>query len=341
MKHASSTTPLPPLPLAPGSVETAVIASSTAIRAASVKVGKNRMAAIVSVFLAFIILSIIAVASLYAYIAWTLARPAVAPLTANPRAAAGLPYETVAFTNAAGDASAIEGWYIPAPAPSVKTIVFSHGYGGNREEIWVPIYELAWNANQRGFNVLMFDYGYAYHDDRVVTGGAQESYDLLGAVKYARTRGAEQVYVWGFSMGAGTALQSALQTSDIDAMILDSTFVLEPDTLYHNLKMYADLPKEPSLTLLKWLYPMMNGSGIDDVPYDRIKSADYELPIFFIHGTRDERSPYQIIEAIAGRQTNPHSQFWIVPGATHELVYRAGKDEYLTRTFAFLDEVGR
>lgn len=298
-------------------------------------------AVVIAVFLSLFILATLAVIALYAYIAWVLARPDVAPLQANPRSAAGLSYENAAFINETGDATPLEGWYIPATEPSTKTIVFSHGYGGNREEIWVPIYELAWNANQRGYNVLMFDYGYVYNEERVVTGGVQESYDLMGAVKYARSRGAEEVIVWGFSMGAGTALQTALRSDEIDAMVLDSTFVLEPDTLYHNLKQYADLPKEPSLTLLKWLYPSVNGTGIDAVPYEQVKSTDYNLPIFFIHGTRDERSPYQNIESIADRQTSPSSQMWLVPGATHELVYRAGKEEYVQRTFAFLDDISK
>lgn len=295
-----------------------------------------------SLLLALFILASIGVTAIYAYIAWVLARPAVEPIASNPLAAAQLHYEDVAFpSEAAGHA--LEGWYIPAAddghgAPSRKTVVFSHGYGGNREEIWVPIYQLARVAHEQGYNALMFDYGYVYHEDRVVTGGAKESRDLLGAVRYAKARGAEQVVVWGFSMGAGTALQAALQTGDIDAMILDSTFVLEPDTLYHNLKQYApELPREPSLTLLRWLYPLVNGSGLSDVPYHQIKSTAYDIPILMIHGTLDERSPYEIIRGIALNQTkHSASDYWLVPNATHELVYRAEKEEYVSRATAFL-----
>ncbi|WP_199622356.1 alpha/beta hydrolase [Paenibacillus alkalitolerans] len=332
------------LPLSPTPVETASISLPVPYRPiADQRTGRRSWwPVIIALCLAVIIIAILTVVSLYSYIAWVLARPAVAPLQSNPREAAGLGYESVAFLNELGDPKPLEGWYIPSSTGSTKTIVFSHGYGGNREEIWVPIYELASNANRHGYNVLMFDYGYVYNERRVVTGGFNESYDLLGAVKYARSRGAEEVYVWGFSMGAGTALQTALRTHEIDAMILDSTFVLEPDTLYHNLKQYADLPKEPSLTLLKWLYPMVNGSGIDEVPYDKVKNASYNVPIFFIHGTQDERSPYEIIESIAKLQTgSPYSDMWLVPGATHELVYRAGKEQYLEKTFAFLDNVSQ
>lgn len=290
--------------------------------------------------LALLLLVLVGLIALYAYIAWVLARPHVAPLQSNPLAAVQLPYEDVTFTAQSGTHS-LEGWYIPAETPSRRTIVFSHGYGGNREEIWVPIYELAQFANRAGYNALMFDYGYVYHDDRVVTGGAQESGDLLGAVQYAIERGADEVVVWGFSMGAGTALQAALRTDAIDAMILDSTFVLEPDTLYHNLHQVAPkLPKEPSITLLRWLYPLLNGSGLQDVPYQDIQSTAYDIPIFMIHGTRDERSPHDMINGIAANQkTSGASDYWLVPNATHELIYRADKEEYASRVAAFLRRI--
>lgn len=303
---------------------------------------RSWLPSVIGLLLALLILAAVGIVSLYGYIAWVLARPHVEPLQSNPLQAIGLPYENVTFSSD-DKGMKLEGWYIPAAADMAspnRAIVFSHGYGGNREEIWVPIYELARSAHEQGFHVLMFDYGYVYHPDRVVTGGARESYDLLGAIEYVRSRGAEEVAVWGFSMGAGTALQAALQSDRIDAMILDSTFVLEPDTLYHNLIQYADLPREPSLTLLRWLYPLINGSGMDEVPYEEIKSTAYSIPTFFIHGTLDERSPYEIIRGIALQQSSQTlSEHWIVPGATHELVYRKMQDEYMQRTAAFLTKV--
>lgn len=292
-----------------------------------------------AVLLAVLAAGAVGTVSLYAYIAWLLARPDISPLVSDPLHAVDLAYEDIVFLSE--DGHMLEGWYIPAGEPAARTIVFSHGYGGNREEIWVPIYDLARFAHDSGYNSLMFDYGYVNSTERVVTGGAKESLDLLGAVRYARERGAEQVVVWGFSMGAGTALQAALSGGEIDAMILDSTFVLEPDTLYYNLKQYADLPREPSLTMLRVMYPLINGAAIRDVPYRKIKETAYGMPIFMIHGTLDERSPYTIIRDVAMKQTetNELSEWWLVPDATHELVYRKDPQEYKTRAAAFLARV--
>ncbi|MCP1311291.1 alpha/beta hydrolase [Paenibacillus tyrfis] len=273
----------------------------------------------------------------HAYIAWTLVRPHIDPLRSNPAAAFGAAYEDVQFPSL-NASSNLSGWYIPSSAGTAaarQTIVFSHGYGGNREEIWVPIYDLAKAAHDMGYNVLMFDYGYVQPQWNV-TGGLRESQELLGAVQYAKDRGAEKVFVWGFSMGAGTALQAALQTKDIDGMILDSTFVLEPDTLYHNMKQAANLPKF-SQSLVHMFFPLINGVSLNQVPYDKMKETQYSMPIFFIHGKKDLRAPYEMAEGIFQKQkADSGSSLWLLENDGHELIYRAHSKSYLQMTTGFL-----
>ncbi|WP_218093348.1 alpha/beta hydrolase [Paenibacillus solanacearum] len=276
----------------------------------------------------------------HAFVAYTLARPHIDPLRSNPAAAFGAAYENIQFPSVTGS-STLSGWYIPAstaavlPGKEQQTIVFSHGYGGNREEIWVPIYDLAKAANQMGFNVVMFDYGYVQPQWNL-TGGLRESEELLGAVKYAKDRGAKKVFVWGFSMGAGTALQAALQTRDIDGMILDSTFVLEPDTLYHNMKQEAKLP-EFSQPLVHMFFPLINGVSFKQIPYQTVKETQYSMPIFFIHGKQDLKAPYDMAESIfAHQKADSGSQLWLLENDGHELIYRAHKKSYLQLTTGFL-----
>ncbi|MCZ8523861.1 MULTISPECIES: alpha/beta hydrolase [Paenibacillus] len=317
-----------PVPLTPTTtVETAVR------RTTFVRRHKGLLIALLSVILLLFSLLM----AFHAYIAWTLARPHIDPLRSTPALSIGTAYEDVTFPSLNGS-STLSGWYIPAElqaANSRKTVVFSHGYGGNREEIWVPIYELAKAAHRMGFNVVMFDYGYVQPDWNV-TGGLRESQELLGAVKYAKDRGAERVYVWGFSMGAGTALQAALQTKDIDGMILDSTFILEPETLYHNMKQVANLPKF-SQPLVHMFFPLLNGVSLNQVPYQTVKETKYEMPIFFIHGKEDLKAPWNMVESIYQQQKDASgSQLWLLEKDGHELIYRAHKKEYLQMTTGFL-----
>jgi pimeloyl-ACP methyl ester carboxylesterase len=278
-----------------------------------------------------------AVVAFHGYIAWMLTRPVIAPLGSNPLKAVGLPYQDVRFTSSDGG-SALEGWFIPS-ADSDRAVVFSHGYGGNREEPWVPFYSLAKALNRRNYNVLMFDYGYV-SPDRSTTGGVRESLELQGAIDFVKKKGMAQTYVWGFSMGAGTALQTALHSKDIDAMILDSTFLLEPDTLYHNIKQRVDLPRYPSLPLIRFFFPIVNGTSMNQIPYQTVKETIYPMPILFIHGMKDAKAPYEIVQSIYDNQASVQkTSLWLLPDGEHELIYKANKKTYLQRTISFLDSV--
>ncbi|WP_379127684.1 alpha/beta hydrolase [Paenibacillus sp. sgz500958] len=289
---------------------------------------------LLSVFFFFVFCFI----SLHAYIVWVLSNPAVAPLYSNPTLAKGLEYEEVTFRAFDGSRT-MQGWYLPAEGSS-KTIVFSHGYGANREETWVPMYDLAHYAHRLNFNVVMFDYGFASETNKTLaTGGKKESQQLLGAIQFAKERGAKEIVVWGFSMGAGTALQAGLVSKDVDAMILDSTFLLEPDTLYHNIHQNINLPRHPSLEIMEMIFPVLNGTAIEQIPYAKVKKEDYPFPVLFLHGTLDEKAPYPIAEELAANQSNPYSESWIIEGSHHELLFREHPREYLRRVSAFLGNV--
>lgn len=290
---------------------------------------------VLTILISFLILCTSLLLGFHAYIAWTLARPHIDPLHSDPMRAAGLPYSSVAFPSLNGT-SMLDGWFIPAQ--SDKTVIFSHGYGGNREELWVPLYNLARELHLQNYNVLMFDYGYVHPDSkRIMTGGIQESQELLGAIDYIKHLKSGPIYIWGFSMGAGTALQTALQSGDISGMILDSTFLLNPDTLYHNMKQVVNVPKYPSLSLVRLFFPLLNGVSLREVPSGKVTSTAYKMPIFFIHGTEDNKAPYGMVEEMFKQQKDTNSKLWIIPKAQHELLYRAEPKTYMRRTISFLN----
>ncbi|MFD0711900.1 alpha/beta hydrolase [Paenibacillus sp. GCM10027626] len=307
----------------------------------------------------------------HGYVAWIIAHPYVAPLTSNPKLAKGLAYSDISFPSKSGRTT-VHGWYIPASAarnpgafqvvsgtgtpaadrqqstntaavitePSARTVIFSHGYGANREETWVPMYELAALMNRLHYNVIMFDYGYASSVDRSpATGGYEESQQLLAAIDYARAQGTKELIVWGFSMGAGTALQAALQTDQIDAMILDSLFLPTPESLYGNVTQYLELPKFPSLPLIEWMLPFWTGTNFNHIPAEHVMNNAYSMPIFIMHGTQDAKAPVDTAKQIAHSQHNPLSQQWIVEGGKHELLFQTRPREYIQRAALFLSQV--
>lgn len=303
---------------------------------------KHLLFASIAALLATILIAIIV---FHGYVAWMLAYPYVAPLSSNPQDAIGTAYEDVVFPSHSGETT-VSGWYVPAAleggdgTSSARTVVFSHGYGANREEDWVPMYDLTKLLHDLRYNVLLFDYGYASTDYKApATGGREESQQLLAAVEYAKSRGADDIVVWGFSMGAGTALQTALLTDEIDAMILDSLFIPSSEALFDNLNQFVPLPRFPSLPLIESMIPLWTGSSFGSIPAEEVIATSYDMPIYIIHGTKDVKAPFGTAEAIAGNQGNALSRSWIVQDGQHELLFRAHPREYVQRTALFLSQV--
>jgi len=254
-------------------------------------------------------------------------------------AALQLSYADVEFRSVDGE-STMNGWYIPSS--SKKTVIFSHGYAGNREEIWVPLYDLTQVLHNNSYNVLMFDYGYVNHEQnpsRVMTAGVKEAGELKGAVRYAQQLGAEQVYIWGFSMGAGTALQAALDPVGIDGMILDSTFLLQPMVIDQLAPVHFPYSRNVLIHLVDYLLPLTGGSKQSHVPYAEVNSTNYTMPLLMIHGLKDTQAPYTISTRIFDQQTHPQSELWLPPARGHEMTYRFQSEEYLERAFHFLNTV--
>lgn len=327
--------------------------------------GSRRKHKLIAAVASLVAAGLVAALVFHGYVAYLLAYPYVAPLASNPQEAIGLPYEDVVFPSSSGETT-VSGWFVPAPADSFapalmtasasngtgtavraavageshRTVVFSHGYGANREESWVPMYDLTKMLHGLGYNVLLFDYGYASKQYKApATGGREESHQLLAAVQYAKSRGADDIVVWGFSMGGGTALQTALVTDEIDAMILDSLFLPSPETLFDNLNQYVPLPKYPSLPLIQTLIPLWSGTGFGSIPSEQVIGHRFSIPIFIVHGTNDDKASFHTAMAIADNQDPAISRSWIVENGRHELLFRSHPREYIQRTALFLSQV--
>ncbi|QHW31531.1 alpha/beta hydrolase [Paenibacillus rhizovicinus] len=379
---STTITPMHPAgSFAPGLLPPFTPAPSPAQKAAP---SHRRRHAALAVMSAFVALLLFLALAFHGYAAWVIAHPYVPALTTNPFDAKGLAYSDVAFPSKSGRttvhgwyipsnsgagavtiaAAAATVGNAPsanggtpsdtgtsstakaaaAPAHSDRTVVFSHGYGANREESWVPMYDLAELLHGLHYNVFMFDYGYASSGKRTpATGGKEESQQLLAAVQYARSQGAGEVVVWGFSMGAGTALQAALQTdaSDrIDAMLLDSLFLPSSDSMYNNLRQYMkDIPRYPSVPLIKWMLPFFTGVQLDRLPVKQVMQTAYPMPVFIMHGTGDAIASVSTAEQIAADQHDSLSRSWVVQGGQHELLFRAHPKEYIQRAALFLSQV--
>ena len=311
------------------------------IRIPSPHTSKRLKHLFVAGIVSFMLLASLIIFIVHAIIAWHLAYPYVPMLSSNPYDAKQLEYETVIYPSNSG-LSTVEGWYIPAYSnaigkPSTKTIILSHGYGANREENWVPMYDVAELLHHLNYNVIMFDYGYASKTNLYpATWGSEEQQQLKATVGLAEKKGAEQIIVWGFSMGAGTALQAALTDTRIDGLILDSMFVPSPDSLYTNLQQIANVPKYPTTWILSKILPIWTNHYFDDKASQMIMNHQYDIPLLIIHGTNDDKADYQIAQQIYMQQKDERTEFWLIENGFHELLFRKNPTEYMGHVTQFL-----
>ncbi|MCP4427850.1 MAG: alpha/beta hydrolase [Chloroflexi bacterium] len=173
-----------------------------------------------------------------AFFAQRLIRPPRQRLWATP-GDLGLAYEDVQFP--ARDGIRLSGWFIPAPADSLRqgaTILLTHGWPWNRLGLTaddtvsgldgskpVDLLRLALALHRDGYHLLMFDlrnHGESAASEPV-TFGWLEANDLLGALAYLNGRAevdAERIGAAGFSMGANTILYTLPQTNMIEAAVV-------------------------------------------------------------------------------------------------------------------------
>lgn len=228
-----------------------------------------------------------------------------------------LEYEKVEFTTV--DDITLRGWFIPRqnkndtlpPTESPKTIILLHGYPAEKGDILPSLAFL----NDR-YNLFLFDFRYlGQSEGKYTTAGAKETKDLLAAIRYLKSRGINEVGVWGFSLGGAVALMAAPEAPEIKAMVSEAS--------YARLDLMApELYRLPILGHpLAWLTRLW---GMVFLQIDIKKAspmdaaAKLHIPILIIHSTNDNVIPFShallIQKALAG---NPNAEFWFRENLFH------------------------
>jgi len=126
----------------------------------------------------------------------------------------------------------LRGWYLPADThgpfyQGKRVIIVAHGKGYHRANPIINMMQLEVDLARQGYHVLTFDFrGWGESDGKRFSLGYYERRDLLSAVDYLISRGfsSQSIGVIGFSMGAATALMCAAESTDIAAVVSDSSF---------------------------------------------------------------------------------------------------------------------
>jgi fermentation-respiration switch protein FrsA (DUF1100 family) len=228
----------------------------------------------------------------------------------------------------------LRGWYVPAE-DSTKTIIVCSGANGSLD---ADVHVAPW-LYEAGFNVLLFNWrAHGESGGDVVTLGFDERYDLIAAVQYVKSQGAERVGVLGFSMGGTVAIATAAVYEDIDAVVADSPFVFVLSAVAGGL-IERGLPEGLSFLLARLFVStacLRTRLNLFDIDLVRWINRVAPRPLLLIFGEQDVIVPKSEVDPIFARAGEP-KEVWRVPEAAHRNIHIHQPEEYRRRILEFFN----
>ncbi len=226
---------------------------------------------------------------------------------------------------------------------SDKTIIMVHDYERNKYQFSSDTLELVKKLNEKGFNVLIFDTRASGESDgNMVTLGIKEKYDVLGAVKQARDRGAKNIYILGFGSGAASAIiasgEKVREAGYIDAIIADSPYAEIGKYLDKILPERIIFPHFPVSNLTGLFIKIVTGSLNSVSPTDSLLSMKPK-PVLFIHGEKDKSPDTKSLFDTYSNINPDYAHYWKARGSSALNNYTTAPSTYVNKIVSFLNSV--
>jgi len=165
------------------------------------------------------------------------------------------------------DGNSHSGWFFPG-LRGAPVVVICHGYRSSRSEILT----LATSLQQHRYNVFAFNFaGHGESPVGYTTLGHKETAELVAALEMLAARDdidTNRMGVWGYSLGAYTALNAAQQFPRVKAVAMDSIYPRPDDLLRRELARGGGggIPLVTTLTVLEFhVFSLFTGSSPDPV----------------------------------------------------------------------------
>lgn len=206
------------------------------------------------------------------------------------------------------DGLLIRGWFAPGRAGSAVLLV--HGLGGNRVELLPE----AGVLQRHGHAVMLFDSRASGESEgNLTTWGDQERLDVAAALRFLRARtGVDpaRIGLYGFSVGASTVALVAAEDASVRAVALGPVWPSLDAELHRRFQMTHGRPAFLAAQIFRiW------GVDVDAVTPVNALPRVPPRPVLFISGTRDEDTPFAVVDGLAARVAG--ARRWTVPGAGH------------------------
>lgn len=279
-----------------------------------------------------IFISVISVFVISYIVSKSLSSPERTKIESNPKKEIGLEYDDISFIS---EGNKIKGWYVPSDKNRF-TVVFSHGYQGNRESKSLSAYDVMEDVHKMGGNFLTFDFSAEGESEgKIVTVGYREQEDLKNAIKFAQTKSKAPIFLYGISMGAATTTCVASTSPEgVVGAIADSPFSNLKDYLEVNMSTWSGLPDIPFRPIIMAMEEHIAGVKLDQVdPKGSVKNL--KISMMIIHGKGDKTIPYT--ESIKIANNNKSIDLKIMDNEGHCKSLKHLKNQYLEYFNGFIE----
>ena len=253
----------------------------------------------------------------------------------NPKTAHGIPFQTVRYQSELGECPA---WFVPGV--SKTWVIFAHGRGARPNEGLRIMPALV----ESGMPILAITYrndeGAPRSRDWLHWLGLTEWRDLEAAVRYALDNGAEDVVLYGYSMGGGMCVNLLYESDLADkvrGVVMDSPLLDFGATLdiVGRVRGYPGFVIPYGKAMAAWRF------GIDWKRMNYLsRASELNAPILLLHGEDDELVPPQTSKALA--QARPDIARYVgFAGAEHARSWNADRERYDAAVREFLLDVLR
>ena len=223
------------------------------------------------------------------------------------------------------------------PGTSRATIILSHGYGDNQNQmiVWADF------LNRAGISVFTYDMRErGQSGGAAVTLGAREQTDLVSVVDYLVTRSdvdLDKIGALGVSLGGSVTILAAARDTRIKAVVNDSGFSDASNVVSTSFQKFIHIPAFPFAPVTVRIAEWRTGANMNDVRPVAVIGKISPRPIFIIHGLADTLVPPSNSERNLAAAGEPKSDWW-VPGAEHVRSMEVAPAEYDRRVVQFFTQ---
>ena len=244
-----------------------------------------------------------------------------------------LPFDNLSVQ--ARDGVKLVGWFVPADSGGKGTVIYLHGVGDNR----ISGLSVARFLHDHGYNVCLFDSRrHGQSGGKFCTYGYHEKADveqIINVLERSYDSGLGRIGLFGVSMGAAVALQTAAIDLRIAAVVAEGCFA----DLW---SIYLDHQKR----IIKSRWEFLGGlvmkraeriAGFDCKAVSPLKALEgIRVPVLFVHGANDSIIDPRYSE-ILHRRANGPKELYYISAAYHNNTWIVGGREYGEKLVGFFD----